>query len=170
MHSVDNPVIKWQNCAQHWARVSLEKERKSTVLYFSPIIIIIIILLLFMISIRTNLLWRPGIALGVTQRQPAFKLIKWHAKSRTTKSIPGLYIKKKSYNFCDQCYHSLDLKCFYQIPLTWWKTYEAGYDCITIPGAVKNTVNMNAVPERICGRKLVTVGGNTVVSVTVCSK
>ena len=46
----------------------------------------------------------------------------------------------------------------------------AGYDCVTIPGAVKNTVNMNAVPERICGRKFVTVGGNTVVSVTVCSK
>ena len=31
-----------------------------------------------MISIRTNLLWRPGIALGVTQRQPAFKLIHGH--------------------------------------------------------------------------------------------
>ena len=46
----------------------------------------------------------------------------------------------------------------------------AGYDCLTIPGAVKNTVNMNAVPERICGRQLVTVGGNTVVSKTVCSK
>ena len=38
-----------------------------------------------------NKMWRPGIALGVTQRQPAFKLITWHAKSRTTKSIPGLY-------------------------------------------------------------------------------
>ena len=35
--------------------------------------------------------WRPGIALRVTQRQPAFKPITWHAKSRTTKSIPGLY-------------------------------------------------------------------------------
>ena len=48
MHSVDNPVIKWQNCAQHWARVSLEKERKSTVLYFSQ---------KFMIFIRTDLLY-----------------------------------------------------------------------------------------------------------------
>ena len=36
-------------------------------------------------------IWRPGIALSVTHRQPAFKLIMWHAKSRTTKSIPGLY-------------------------------------------------------------------------------
>ena len=46
---------------------------------------------------------------------------------------------------------------------------KAGYDCVTIPGAVKNTVNMVAVPERICGRKLVTVDG-AMVSVTVCSK
>ena len=29
--------------------------------------------------------------LGVTQRQPAFKLITWHAKSQTTKSFPRLY-------------------------------------------------------------------------------
>ena len=46
----------------------------------------------------------------------------------------------------------------------------AGYDCVTIPGAVKNTVNMNAVLERICGRKFVTTGGMTKVSKTVCSK
>ena len=47
---------------------------------------------------------------------------------------------------------------------------KAGYDCVTIPGAVKNNAIMTAVPERICGRKFVTVGGATMVSVTVCSK
>ena len=26
--------------------------------------------------------------------------------------------------FFDQCNHSFNLKCFYQIPLTWWKTYQ----------------------------------------------
>jgi len=36
-------------------------------------------------------IWRPGITQGVIQRQAAFKLITLHAKSRTTKSIPGLY-------------------------------------------------------------------------------
>ena len=25
--------------------------------------------------------------------------------------------------FCDQCNHTFNLKCFYQIPLTWWKNY-----------------------------------------------
>ena len=43
--------------------------------------------------------WRPGIALGVTQKQPAVKLITWHAKSRTTKSIPGLYYKFNTWKF-----------------------------------------------------------------------
>ena len=47
---------------------------------------------------------------------------------------------------------------------------KAGYDCVTIPGAVKNTVNMDAVLERICGRKFVTTGGMTMESKTVCSK
>ena len=30
---------------------------------------------------------------------------------------------KNQYHFCDQCNHSFNLKCFYEIPLTWWKTY-----------------------------------------------
>ena len=38
-----------------------------------------------------GLIWRAGIALGVTQGQPAFKLITQLTKSRTNKSIPGLY-------------------------------------------------------------------------------
>ena len=37
------------------------------------------------------LLWRPGIGVGVTQRHCVFKPITWYAKSRATKSIPGLY-------------------------------------------------------------------------------
>ena len=36
-------------------------------------------------------LWRPGIGVSVTQRHCVFKPIKWYTKSRTTKSIPGLY-------------------------------------------------------------------------------
>ena len=36
--------------------------------------------------------WRPGIAVSVTQRH-CFKPITWYAKSRTTKSIPGLYYR-----------------------------------------------------------------------------
>ena len=30
---------------------------------------------------------------------------------------------KNQSHFCDQCKHGFNLKCFYQIPLTWWKTY-----------------------------------------------
>ena len=30
---------------------------------------------------------------------------------------------KNQYLFFDQCNDSFNLKCFYQIPLTWWKTY-----------------------------------------------
>ena len=30
---------------------------------------------------------------------------------------------KNHCHFCDQCNHGFNLKCFYQIPLTWWKTY-----------------------------------------------
>ena len=33
--------------------------------------------------------------------------------------------EKNQYHFCDQCNHSFNLKCFYQIPLTCWKTYTA---------------------------------------------
>ena len=31
--------------------------------------------------------------------------------------------KKNQIHFCDQCNHTFNLKCFYQISLTWWKTY-----------------------------------------------
>ena len=31
--------------------------------------------------------------------------------------------EKNQYHFCDQRNHSFNLKCFYQILLTWWKTY-----------------------------------------------
>ena len=31
--------------------------------------------------------------------------------------------EKNQIYFCNQCNHASDLKCFYQIPLTWWKTY-----------------------------------------------
>ena len=30
---------------------------------------------------------------------------------------------KNQKHFCDQCNHTFNLKCFYQIPLTWWNTY-----------------------------------------------
>ena len=30
---------------------------------------------------------------------------------------------KNQIHFCDQFNHTFNLKCFYQIPLTWWKTY-----------------------------------------------
>ena len=32
---------------------------------------------------------------------------------------------KNQGNFCKQFNHAFNLKCFYQIPLTWWKTYSA---------------------------------------------
>ena len=32
--------------------------------------------------------------------------------------------EKKQCHFCDQCNHSINLKCFHQIPFTWWKTYK----------------------------------------------
>ena len=31
--------------------------------------------------------------------------------------------EKNHCHFCDQCNHGFNLKCFYLIPLTWWKTY-----------------------------------------------
>ena len=47
-----------------------------------------------------------------------------------------------------------------------------GYDCVTIPGAVKNTADMKGVGERLCGRKFVDVTADTkaMASATVCSK
>lgn len=45
----------------------------------------------------------------------------------------------------------------------------SGYDCVTIPGAVKNTKLMAAVDERLCGRKFVTAT-MAMVSATVCSE
>ena len=45
-----------------------------------------------------------------------------------------------------------------------------GYDCVTIPGAVKNTADMNAAPERICGRQFVTATGMAAAAKTICSK
>ena len=45
-----------------------------------------------------------------------------------------------------------------------------GYDCVTIPGAVKNTADMNAAPERICGRQFVTATGMADVAKTICSE
>ena len=66
--------------------------------YFSSLHISWIIYRTSAIITRSGL-WRPGIALGVTQRQPAFKLITWHAKSQTTKSIPGLYKKLTEYTY-----------------------------------------------------------------------
>lgn len=45
-----------------------------------------------------------------------------------------------------------------------------GYDCVTIPGAVKNTADMNAAPERICGRQFVTATkGMAALAKTICS-
>jgi len=46
-----------------------------------------------------------------------------------------------------------------------------GYDCVTIPGAVKNTNDMKALNERFCGRKLISVTGATtaMASGTICS-
>ena len=32
---------------------------------------------------------------------------------------------KNQGHFCNQCNHAFNLKCFYQIPLTWWKPYIA---------------------------------------------
>ena len=46
----------------------------------------------------------------------------------------------------------------------------SGYDCVTIPGAVKNTADMNAAPERICGRQFVTVTGMAAAAKTICSE
>ena len=40
---------------------------------------------------RICIQWRPGIGIYMTQRHCVFKPITWYAKSRTTKSIPGLY-------------------------------------------------------------------------------
>ena len=34
---------------------------------------------------------------------------------------------KNQSHFCNQCNHTFNLKCFYQIPLTWWKTYLLSY-------------------------------------------
>ena len=31
--------------------------------------------------------------------------------------------EKNQIHFCDQCNHTINLKCFYQIRLTWWKIY-----------------------------------------------
>jgi len=45
----------------------------------------------------------------------------------------------------------------------------SGYDCVTIPGAVKNSADMKAVEERICGRKFVTMN-EAMASTTICSK
>ena len=35
----------------------------------------------------------------------------------------NMFHEKINTIFCDQCNHSFNLNCFYQIPLTWWKTY-----------------------------------------------
>ena len=35
--------------------------------------------------------------------------------------------REKTIPFFDQYNHSFNLKCFYQIPLTWWKTYPCGH-------------------------------------------
>ena len=43
-----------------------------------------------------NYEWRAGIGVNVTQRHCVFKPITWYAKSRTTKSIPGLYTPKRT--------------------------------------------------------------------------
>ena len=47
----------------------------------------------------------------------------------------------------------------------------SGYDCVTIPGAVKNTNDMNAAAERICGRQFVTANeGTAAMAKTICSE
>ena len=33
--------------------------------------------------------------------------------------------EKIQIHLCNQCDHIFNLKCFYQIPLTWWKTYKS---------------------------------------------
>ena len=46
-----------------------------------------------------------------------------------------------------------------------------GYDCVTIPGAVINTNDMNATAERICGRQFVTANeGTAAMAKTICSE
>ena len=44
-----------------------------------------------------------------------------------------------------------------------------GYDCVTIPGAVKNINIMTPVEERLCGRQFVT-STMAMMSTTICSK
>ena len=47
----------------------------------------------------------------------------------------------------------------------------SGYDCATIPGAVKNTNDMKVVAERICGRQfVVTHEGTGAKATTICSE
>ena len=44
--------------------------------------------------------------------------------------------------FFDQCNHSFNLKCFFQIPLTWWKTYE---------GAISFTPSIESMKDGFTG-------------------
>jgi hypothetical protein len=47
----------------------------------------------------------------------------------------------------------------------------SGYDCVTIPGAVINTNDMNAAAERICGRQFVKANeGTAAMAKTICSE
>ena len=39
--------------------------------------------------------------------------------------------EKNQIHFCDQYNHTFNLKCFYRIPLTWWKTYWRFWICNT---------------------------------------
>ena len=48
----------------------------------------------------------------------------------------------------------------------------SGYDCVTLPGAIKCTMEMKAVQERLCGRQFIdaTTKTTAMVSTTVCCK
>ena len=57
--------------------------------------------------------------------------------------------EEKISHFCNQCNHNFNLKCFYQIPLTWWKTYSTVYAVFKIPlqkRVQKRCISTNACP------------------------
>ena len=88
-------------------------------------------------TFRQCCLWRPGIALGVTQRQPEFKLITWHAKSQTTKSIRGLYYSRPQRSVArpwifDFNHLFVEMGPFWSILLNNWHKYSNRYKLKTV--------------------------------------
>ena len=85
--------------------------------------------------------WRPGTALGVTQRQPAFKAITWHAESRTTKSIPGLY----SQAICNQI--SFEELFDVHLPLLLKGLRHCNYDFLIILEKANVIIHLHSRPK-----------------------